>query len=179
MQYIKYKGCANFEIKNLFVKTFTKSEGESEGNLIGNLVEDLLLVTLCVDKEVFISVEKGEIVGCIFFTKLRFEEENINAYLLSPVAIHSDFQGKGIGQALINFGHNELAKEGVELIITYGDINFYSKVGFKQISEDIIKAPLKLSYPEGWIAKSLINKEIKAIKGKMFCVEALCNQVYW
>jgi len=28
-------------------------------------------------------------------------------------------------------------------------------VGFQQISEDIVKAPLKLTQPEGWLAQSL------------------------
>ena len=36
------------------------------------------------------------------------------------------------GQQLINFGLAHLKEIGVELVFTYGDMNFYSKVGFKQ-----------------------------------------------
>jgi len=60
---------------------------------------------------------------------LTFESE-VNAFLLGPVAIHTSYQGKGIGQKLINFGLNTLKENGVELAFTYGDPNFYSKVGF-------------------------------------------------
>ena len=50
----------------------------------------------------FVAIENEEIIGSIFFTRLMFESE-VNAFLLSPVAIHTNYQGKGIGQKLINF----------------------------------------------------------------------------
>jgi putative acetyltransferase len=106
-------------------------------------------------------------------------ENNTNAYLLAPVEVHTDFQGKGIGQDLIHFGLKTLKNDGVEIVITYGDIHFYSKVGFKQISEELIKAPLPLTYPEGWMAQSLIGDEILPIPGKSYCVEEINNPAYW
>ena len=80
---------------------------------------------------------------------------------------------------IINFGISHLKSQGVNLVFTYGDPNFYSRVGFKPVSESTIKAPLKLSYPEGWLAQSLDGSRIKAIKGAVHCVEALNDQKYW
>ena len=80
---------------------------------------------------------------------------------------------------MINFGLNTLKDNGVELAFTYGDPNFYSKVGFSVITEKLVKAPLKLSYPEGWLAQSLVSNEIKSIKGNSFCVEALNEPDLW
>jgi hypothetical protein len=34
---------------------------------------------------------------------------------------------------------------------------FTQKVGFKNISPDIIKPPFKLSYPQGWLIQDLQN----------------------
>lgn len=167
------------EIEYLFVKTFSDSEGESEGKLIGELVSDFVAKTESQDVNIFTAIEDEEIIGCVIFSRLSFEKSRINAFLLSPVAVYPKYQGKGIGQNLINFGHNNLDKNGVELVFTYGDINFYSKVGYEPISEDLVKAPLELSYPEGWLAQSLIDEEIPSISGSSFCVEALDNPEYW
>ena len=114
----------------------------------------------------------------MFFSKLIFEND-LKAYILSPMAILTEYQGKGIGQNLIHFAHNILKDNGVELVVTYGDIIFYSKTGYNQITEKIIKAPLKLSYPEGWLGQSLVNEKLDPILGMSYCVEALNKQSLW
>ena len=166
------------EIKQLFTKTFSDSEGQSEGLLIGNLAYDLMTSTDGHDLYGFVATENEQIIGSIIFSKLTFENE-VNAFLLSPVAIHTSYQGKGIGQKLINFGLNTLKENGVELAFTYGDPNFYSKVGFSLITEKLVKAPLKLTYPEGWLGQSLVSDEIEPITGNSYCVEALNKPEYW
>jgi len=166
------------EIKQLFKLTFSDSEGESEGMLIANLVEDLMASRDQEDILCFKAIESNEIIACIFFSRLTFEY-NVNAFLLSPVAVHTDHQGKGVGQALINFGLNALREKGVELVLTYGDINFYSKVGFKVIDEKVVKAPWELTYPEGWLGQALNGGEITQVPGNSFCVEAFNNPKYW
>ncbi|MCU7940934.1 MAG: N-acetyltransferase [gamma proteobacterium symbiont of Bathyaustriella thionipta] len=166
------------EIKQLFTKTFSDSEGQSEGLLIGHLTYDLMTSTDDHDLYGFVATENTQIIGSIFFSRLTFECE-INAFLLAPVAIHPNYQGKGIGQKLITFGLNALKENGVELTFTYGDPDFYSKVGFSFIAENLVKAPLKLTYPEGWLGQSLISDEIQAIRGNSYCVEAFNNPEYW
>jgi len=80
---------------------------------------------------------------------------------------------------LINYGLRELKAKGVELVLTYGDINFYSKVGFDPISEEIVKAPVKLTYPEGWLGQSLISDTVEPIDDQPSCVKALNKPEYW
>ena len=166
------------EIKQLFTKTFSDSEGQSEGLLIGDLSYDLLDNSDAKDLYCFVASENDLIIGSIILSRLTFESK-VNAFLLSPVAIHTGYQGKGIGQKLIGFGLNALKEKGVELVFTYGDPGFYSKVGFRIITEKVVKAPLKLTYPEGWLCQSLVSDEIKPIKGRSFCVEALNKPELW
>jgi putative acetyltransferase len=166
------------EIKQLFTKVFSDSEGQSEGLIVGNLAYDLMTGTDVQDLYGFVAVENEKIIGSILFTRLTFESE-VNAFLLSPVAIHTDFQGKGIGQKLINFGIHHLKDYGVELIFTYGDPEFYSKVGFSLITDKSVKAPFALTYPEGWLGQSLVSDEIEPITGGSYCVEALNKAEYW
>ena len=82
-------------------------------------------------------------------------------------------------QKLINFGINRLKENGVRLVFTYGDPDFYSKVGFNIITEKIAKAPLKLTQPEGWLGQSLVSDEIEPIAGNSYCVEAFNKPEYW
>jgi putative acetyltransferase len=166
------------EIKQLFTKTFSDSEGPSEGLLIGNLAYDLMTNTNEKDLYYFTVTENKQIVGSIIFSRLTLESK-VNAFLLAPVAIDTSHQRKGLGQKLINYGLKTLKDKRVELAVTYGDPKYYSKVGFTPITEKIIKAPLKLSQPEGWLARSLVIDEIEPITGNSYCVEALNNPKYW
>jgi len=166
------------EIKQLFTKVFSDSEGQSEGVLIGNLTYDIVTGTDTQDLYGFIATENKQIIGGIFFTRLTFES-GVNAFLLSPVAIHTSHQGKGIGQKLINFGINHLKENRVSIVFTYGDPDFYSKVGFKLITEKTAKAPLKLTQPEGWLAQSLVSDEVEPIAGNSYCVEAFNKPEIW
>jgi len=58
----------------------------------------------------------------------------------------------------------------VNVVITYGDPSFYSKVGFEPLSEKIIKAPVTLSMPDGWLAQSLTEDPVPVINERPTCV---------
>ena len=166
------------EIERLFITTFSDSEGQSEGEMIGRLVRDLINNIDDSDLYCFTASKDDQIIGGIFFSRITFECE-INAFILAPVAVRTDFQGRGIGQKLIRFGINALSKDGVELALTYGDPAFYSKVGFQVVTEALVPAPLTLQYPEGWLAQSLTGDEIKPVVGRSYCVVALNKPEYW
>lgn len=121
---------------------------------------------------------ENKIIGCAFFSRLTLPG-NQTAFILSPIAIAPEHQGRGLGLKLIHHGLTFLKSQNIDLVFTYGDPNFYFKTGFQTLSEDMIKAPLKLSYPEGWLVQSLNNSEITAIKGLTQCVSALNDQRYW
>ena len=178
MKYQILKSNSEQKIKKLFKDVFTDSEGLAEGELISNLVEDLQKTTKPEDIFCFVAIDKEKIIASVFFTRFTLNAK-INAFILSPAAVAPQYQKQGIGQNLIRFGIDHLKSNNVELLLTYGDPNFYSKIGFKNILEDTIKAPLKLTYPEGWLAQSLISENIVPIEGNTSCVEALMHQKYW
>lgn len=166
------------EIESLFTKTFSDSEGESEGAIVGGLAGELMRSTADADFYGFVARDGVDLVGSILFSRLWFERE-IDAFILAPVAIRTDHQRRGIGQNLINFGLTAIKKDGVELVLTYGDPRFYSKVGFRVVAESVIPPPFKLSQPEGWMVQSLAGDQIDPIQGKSRCVEALNKPECW
>ena len=166
------------EITELFTSVFSTSEGEEEGQLIGSLSKQL---ASNIDNQEIIcfGVYNDELlIGAIFFTQLEFDKL-IQVYMLAPVAVRTKHQGKGIGQALINYGLNELKKRSVNVVVTYGDPSFYAKVGFQPLSENVIQAPLTLSMPFGWLGQPLMEESIPAISECPGCVEAFNDPIYW
>lgn len=166
-------------ISALFDKTFSDSESANEGKLIGRLADNLIETTPENDIAVFTGFEEDRLVGCIIFTRLRFEGDARQVYLLSPVAISSDQQRRGIGTELICFGLQTLGNFGVDIAVTYGDPDYYERVGFKPIDAAIIPAPLVLEQPHGWLAQSLTDEEIYPFQGPARCAEALNDPAYW
>jgi len=178
MNFSVYTSAKVQNIKRVFTDTFSESEGQPEGEIIGELAYNMLVQTDEKELYCFIAEEDKQIIGAIIFTKMTLGN-NANAFILSPIAVNTMQQGKGIGQSLINYGINMLKKDGVELLFTYGDPNYYSKVGYQQISEEQIKAPQKLSLPHGWLCQSLTSNVIPIVKGDTSCVEALNKAEYW
>lgn len=178
MEYRDHRASDAEAIERLVVVAFSAAEGEEEGRRIGRLVRDLIAGTANRDLYGFVAVDREAVVGAIFFSRLTFERD-IEIFLLSPVAVHPDWQGKGIGQALISHGLRALKDRGVQVVTTYGDPAFYGKVGFQPLSEEVLAAPVPLSHPSGWLEQSLTGESIEPISGGCRCVKALNDPVYW
>jgi len=164
---------------DLFATTFTASEGADGGRLIGNVVRDLLARTPADDIRVFCAEADGEILGAAIFTRLTYPDDPHRAVLLSPMAVATDHQRRGIGCALIAHALDALRAEGVQIAMTYGDPAYYGQVGFHPITEDQARAPLPLSMPQGWIAQSLTGPPMPTLRGPSTCVRALDREDLW
>lgn len=173
-----YQKSEEESIKRLFKDVFSDSENLEEGTLVSNLVGHIINSTNEKDIFGFVAKIQGQLIASIFFTRLKFNN-SCSAFILSPVAVHTQFQGKGIGQKIINFGIKQLKDKNIDLLFTYGDPAFYSKVGFKWLDQQIVQAPFTLSHPQGWLCQSLNNKPVMPIKSRPSCVSALDNELYW
>jgi len=166
------------DLKRLFRSTFGSSEGEEEGELIGELASKLSDAIDETNVICFGALQNQSLIGAIFFTRLRFDDDAL-VYMLAPVAVSTAHQGAGVGRSLIKFALNAIAGKGAVAAITYGDPAFYRKVGFEPLSEKVLKAPMKLSMPMGWLGQSLTGKPIQARHERPSCVEAFRSPAYW
>jgi predicted N-acetyltransferase YhbS len=167
------------DIVKLFETVFSDSEGPEAGHQIKDLVQDMLTTLSDSDIYVVTAVDRGDIRGAIIFTPMHYPEDPRRVYILSPVAVATDQQGKGLGQRLINHGLEMLRDAGVDVALTYGDPNFYSKVGFKQITEAEAQAPQTLQFPHGWLGQSLSQANLKPLIGPAQCVAPLDHPALW
>lgn len=162
----------------LFRATFTDSDDEQEGEMVSGIARALVATTGPDDLYGFVATDRGALVGAVFFSRLRFGQP-LKAFILSPMAVRTDRQGQGTGQALICHGLQALREHGVELVLTYGDPAFYARVGFRPLSMDVVPAPFALSQPQGWLGQSLVGGAVGPLEGPCTCVPALADAVYW
>jgi len=167
------------ELVGVFEDTFTASEGAEEGALVGDLARGLLSHTDAQDLRVVVALDESDVAGSILFTRLRYAQDPREVFLLSPVAVRPGWQGKGVGQSMINHGLAALKEEGVAVVLTYGDPAYYARVGFAQISTDVATAPLPLSHPHGWLGQSLEGEALVPLQGACTCVPAMDRPEVW
>ena len=79
-----------------------------------------------------VAAVDGKVVGHIAFSAVTIENEQkrFGAIALAPVAVHPDWQRKGVGSALIRWSLGECARDGHELVIVVGHSNYYPRFGF-------------------------------------------------
>lgn len=167
------------ELEALFTATFSASEGPEEGRLIGDLVRDMIATVPHDDIRVMTAVDGSEIVASAVFTRMEYPEDERTVFILSPVAVATARQGRGVGQALLRHGLNDLRVRGVDIVLTYGDVAFYARVGFTPISERDARAPQPLQYPAGWLGQALNGSPLGVIRGPSRCVAPLARPELW
>jgi predicted N-acetyltransferase YhbS len=166
------------DVAELVRETFTHSEGPEEGNLIGRLIHQLHDTTPEGEWLGFVAIDNSVLAGAVFFSRLTYPTMP-NTALLSPMAVHPSYQKQGLGQSLIQHGLTVLKTQGYQLVMTYGDPAFYGRVGFTPTTPDTIQPPHHLSYPHGWLAQSLTDAPLTALRGKPSCVPAFNCADLW
>ena len=167
------------EIVSLLTATFTDSEGAEEGALIETLSRGLLTGTPDEDRYVFTTEDEGRLIGGIVFSRMSYADDPRTVFVLAPVAVATDRHGQGVGTALLRFGLDRLRRDGVDVALTYGDPNYYGRVGYAPITEAEVAAPFPLKYPHGWLGQSLTDAPLTPLKGPASCVRALSDPAYW
>ncbi|MFC3192860.1 GNAT family N-acetyltransferase [Marinicella sediminis] len=166
------------KVINLLARVFKAAEGPAEGQVIGQLVSRLIAETPADDLLVCVTFDQEQLVGAVFFSRLQVPGGD-KAFLLSPMAVATEAQGKGLGQALIQYGLDLLRSHEVALVVTYGDPAFYKKTGFQPITQAQIPPPFPLSQPIGWLAQSLIQRSIPEFRNAIICVPAFNDPSLW
>ena len=180
MEVKPYDACDPLQLIALFAQTFTQAQGLDEGAQIEAFVTDLLNTTPPQDLWGFVAFDNAKMIGAVLFSRMDYAQDPRQVVILSPAAVRSAYQGKGVGQALIRHALHQLAELGIDLALTYGDPAFYGKVGFAAVSEAQAAAPMPLSFPHGWLVTSLqADVPFSPIIGTGDCVPALRDPSLW
>lgn len=93
-----------------------------------------------VDGLSFMAKLDGQMTGTIQFWPIVIGGKT-NALLLGPLAVLPEYQGTGIGIALIKTGLAAAGNIGHKLALLVGDLPYYSRAGFARVEPGIIDMP--------------------------------------
>lgn len=79
-----------------------------------------------------VALEGERIIGQIVLYKMRIEcdDETQTQLVLSPLSVHPDRFGEGVGAALIEAGCERAAELGYGAVFLCGDAGYYTRFGF-------------------------------------------------
>ena len=162
-------------IRRVHQNAFDQSEGETVSQLAIDLLEDKTALPILS----LVAEQDNEIIGNVIFSSVTIEgAEGVSAYILAPLAVTRFAQRNGIGTLLINKGLETLKERGAEIVLVYGDPNYYMRTGFK--ADHNLKPPHKLKYPEeAWMAQELVEGILTKTRGMVQCASSLNSPEYW
>lgn len=156
-------------------KAHKNAFGQSAGAIVSQLAIDLLIDKTALPILSLVAEINNKIVGNIIFSTVKIEgcKDNISAYILAPLAVIKEYQGKGIGQSLIKHGLGILQAQGTELVFVLGVPDYYSRTGFEPATRYILNSPYELDYPEAWMALEIKPGALNKAEGVVSCASSL------
>ena len=157
--------------------------GPTEGPVVAKLSVDLLTCASMGSASVFLALKDEpeaiqRIVGCVIFSEVRISgHDHIRGAILAPLAVETAQQRTGIGRSLVKHGLDAMSAQTVDLVLVYGDPQYYSRFGFGVHHQ--VHAPYPLQYPDAWMALELTPGVLTSTNGTATCVTPLQNPVYW
>ena len=165
--------------KNSIRKVHKNAFDEPEAETVAQLAIDLLGDNTALPILSLVAEQDKEIIGNVIFSSVNIEgAEGVSAYILAPLAVTRFAQRNGVGTKLINKGLEILKERGAEVVLVYGDPDYYMRTGFK--ADHSLKPPHKLQYPEeAWMAQELVANLLAKTQGKVQCAMSLSSPEYW
>ncbi|MCP4125599.1 MAG: N-acetyltransferase [Gammaproteobacteria bacterium] len=164
------------KIRNIYLSAFPKGEN----NVVAKLAIDLLAESTTPETISLVAETDNAVVGHVAFSPVKIDDDdNLQGYILAPLAVMPTYQNNRIGSKLIENGIEALSKSGVNILFVYGDPEYYNRFGFSTESAEKLIPRHKLQYPFGWQAMILNQYSTENLLGNIVCVATLEDPELW
>ena len=97
----------------------------SEAGIVDRLRDDLQL------EASYVAVTPaGTVIGHVAFSPVQVDGRECDWYGLAPLALHPDWQRRGIGAALVQAGLEDLQRIDAAGCVVLGEPEYYARFGF-------------------------------------------------
>ncbi|WP_437193395.1 GNAT family N-acetyltransferase [Planctomicrobium sp. SH527] len=109
----------------------------------------------------------GPIIGHILFSRVSIvtEDRTVEALSLAPMAVHPDFQRRGIGTRLLYAGLRRCEKLGHRIVLVLGHPEFYGQFAFSAKLAQQIESPF--GGGDAWMAMELVENAMRKVVGRV------------
>lgn len=148
-------------VRKLNKKAF---KGKDESKLVDALrEEDGFIPALAL-----VAEKAGTVVGHILFSPVEIKggETSVPALALAPMSVLPDFQGRGIGTALVKHGLAEAAKLGYKIVVVVGHPEYYPRFGFVKAGEKGLILPFECE-AEVFMVLELAPGALNGVRGEI------------
>ena len=153
---------------------------DEESKIIGNFASDLSSETTNPAIKSLIAEVDGQVIGYVSYSPIFLKSDSgISGYILAPLAVSPEHQKQGVGSRLISSGVDMLSADGVDVLLVYGDPEYYGRFGFREEIGRSFVPPYPLAYPFGWLGMMLDETAIPETPLKFECVAALSKSDLW
>lgn len=113
-----------------------------------------------------VAVEKGRVVGHIFFSLInkKKEREDVPALALAPMAVHPESQNQGNGSELVMKGLGQCQNLGHKIVLVVGHPHYYSRFGLVPARKKRGEAPFPVP-DEAFMVKELFPGSLNGTTG--------------
>jgi putative acetyltransferase len=138
------------------------------------LIEKLRQSANFIPELSLVAVMGEKTVGHILFSPvaIQTEERLVTALAVAPMAVHPEFQKRGIGSELVRRGLKRCQNLGYEVVIVVGHPKYYPRFGFAPARKKGLEAPFPVS-DEAFMAIELAPGALNGISGMVIYPPAL------
>lgn len=163
-------------IRQVHLSAFPAAEGQTVARLaVAMLGEETDPATFALLAGID-GVAAGHVAFSPVFAKRNRE---VIGYILAPLGVKAEFQGRGVGSQLVESGLERLANNGVNTLFVYGDPAYYGKFGFSAEIAARYTPPYELQFPFGWQALSFNEMNPAESTLRITCVGSLSDPELW
>jgi len=162
------------------LKVIESAFSDEENKVIMNLVQELSREVTSPSIKLLVAEVDNQVIGYVSFSPIFLKSDSsIVGYILAPLAVSPEHQKKGVGSNLIKSGIDMLTKDGVGVLLVYGDPAYYGRFGFKERIGRSFVPPYTLQYPFGWTGMMLNETSIPEQPIQFECVSAISKPDLW
>lgn len=94
----------------------------------------------------FVAEVDGRVVGHVLYSPMELEvmPDGTKFLGLAPLAVHPEWQKRGVGAALVEWSLRELRNSAVSAVFVLGNPKYYARFGFEKAGQFGIKCEFKV-----------------------------------